>query len=160
MAAGEIVASEAAFFGAEDEGSAAAAGDFAAEDGSEGRERDDGLLGLAMGEGPGAGDQCAAGYSFSEGGAFDGVFEDPGRADGGAGFAPVRRVGRYRSQVGEAEVGHGARGGSDVERIARGDEDQEEAIALGGGEQGSSVAPVPSPKIGTWDTRFGRKAHG
>ena len=44
-------------------------------------------------------------------------------------------------EPGEAEVGHGACDGADVEGIARGDEDDGDAVALLGSEQGMIVVP-------------------
>ncbi len=61
---------------------------------------------------------------------------------GGFGFAPVGLVGRDDGEMREAEVGHGPRRRSDIEGIARGDEDDFDAVALGFGEQGMIVAGI------------------
>ena len=58
------------------------------------------------------------------------LWSSSGCADCGAGFAPVRRIGGYNASRREAKVGHGARHRSDVEWIARGDEDDADAVAL------------------------------
>jgi hypothetical protein len=141
MAAGEVFAGEAALFRAEDQGDAAAAVDFTAEGGAKLGKRDDWLFGLAMGEGSSAGDEGAIGEGLGERSAFSSVFEDLWRADCRAGFAPVGRVGRGYSQTSEAEIGHGTGYSSDVEGVARRDQDDEETVALGGGEQAFSVVP-------------------
>ena len=62
VAAGKIFASEAVFFGAEDQSHAAAALDLGDQARRQIGEGDDGLLGLAMGEGTGADYQGAIGY--------------------------------------------------------------------------------------------------
>jgi len=60
-----------------------------------------------------------------------GVDEEFRSADGGAGLAPVRLVGGDDGEMSEAEVGHGASDGADVEGIAGRDEDDGDAVALG-----------------------------
>ena len=56
---------------------------------------------------------------FGEGVADAGFTQQVGRADCGFGFHPVVGEGSDDGQMTEAEVGHGAGGGADVERIAR-----------------------------------------
>jgi phosphoserine phosphatase len=51
-------------------------------------------------------------------------------------------VGSYDNEVGKAEVGHSARYRADVERVARGDEHDGDAIALFFREQGMIVEPL------------------
>lgn len=136
MAVGEVFAGEAVFLGAEDEGNLAGGMvEFGGDDGRELIEGDDGLLGFAVGECAGAKDEGAVADCFSEGGGFAGVGEEFGGADGGTGFAPVRLVGCDDGQMREAEVGHGAGDGADVEGIARRYEDNRDAIALLWSEQ-------------------------
>jgi hypothetical protein len=62
VAPGKIFAGEAVFFRTEDEGYSAAASELLLDDGREIGELDYFLLGLAVGEGPGADDQRAVGY--------------------------------------------------------------------------------------------------
>ena len=163
-----MVAGEAVLFRAEDEGDAAVvAGQLSFQERGEGGEGDDGLLWFAMGEGAGAGDEGAIGEGFGQGGEFAGGGEEVGRADGGFGFTPVGRVGRCDGEMGEAEVGHGAGDGADVERVARGDEDDFEAVALGGGEQGSIVdarrfepSKTPRAKSPTSRDQIRRRSRG
>ena len=62
-------------------------------------------------------------------------------AAGGAGFTPVRLGGGDRGEMGEAEVGHGARDCADGEGSARRDEDDGDAVALVRGEQGMILEP-------------------
>jgi len=128
VAEGKIVACEAAFFRSEDESDAAG---FSLEDGCKQRERDDGLLGLAVGEGSGAEDEGAVGDGFLERLGCARGCEQLFGADGGFGFAPVGFVGSDDGEARETEVGHGARGRSYIERIARRDEDDFELVALG-----------------------------
>jgi hypothetical protein len=62
-------------------------------------------------------------------------------ADGGARLAEGDIVGTDHAQAGEAEVGHGTGGGADVERVARGHQDDAELIFPIGGDA-SMVAYV------------------
>jgi hypothetical protein len=59
VAEGEVVTGEAVLFGTEDKGDAASASEFGMDHGSQGGKRNDGLLGFAMSEGPGAEDKGA-----------------------------------------------------------------------------------------------------
>jgi hypothetical protein len=131
----EIGAREAALFSAEDEGDAAAAVQFFLDERSERGQRHDGLLWFAAGERGGAEDEGAMGDGLLQGFRACGSCEEFFRADGGAGFAPVGLVGCDNGEAGEAEVGHGARGRADVERVARGDEDDVDRIEMGCGGQ-------------------------
>ena len=54
----------------------------------------------------------------------------------------MRRVRRNHRETREAEVGHGARRRADVERIARRDQDDFEAVALFRGKQEMIVEPL------------------
>jgi hypothetical protein len=64
-----------------------------------------------------------------------GVCEELRRADGGAGFAPVSLKGSDDGKVREAEIGHGPGRRANVERVAGGDEDDVQAVALVIGKQ-------------------------
>jgi len=58
-------------------------------------------------------------------------------ADGGTGLAKGQFVGIHDAQVEKAEVAHGARGGADVERVARGDKNDPQPVGFGIGCQDS-----------------------
>lgn len=60
-------------------------------------------------------------------------------ADCGFGFTPVGFIGSDDGETRKTEVGHGAGSGADIERIARRDENDADAIALRGGEQAMIV---------------------
>ena len=135
MAEGEIFAGEAVFFGSEEDGDLSGVIEFAGDDGGELVEGDDGLLGFAVGEGAGSDDECGVAEGFGQGGGLAGVDEEFRSADGGAGLAPVRLVGGDDGEMSEAEVGHGASDGANVEGIAGRDEDDGDAVALGRREQ-------------------------
>ena len=61
--------------------------------------------------------------------------EHLGRADGRTRVAKRRRVRVHDAQAGKAEIAHGARGRADVERVARGDKNDAQAIGLRGCSQ-------------------------
>ncbi len=88
-----------------------------------------------MGERAGAEDKGAVCDSCGEVLRTVGVLEKTFGLDCGPGLAPVRLIGRDNGEMREAEVGHGARDGANVERVARTDEDDLDVVALGSGEQ-------------------------
>ena len=137
MAPGEVFAGEAVFFRTEDEGDAGGA--FLFDIGSEIRKGEDGLLGLAMSEGSGADDEGAVGDGLGQALCAAGLLEDIFRPDSRLRFAPVGLVGRNDGEIREAEVGHGAGGGADVEGIAR--RDQHDADGIGFRGQKTIVVP-------------------
>jgi hypothetical protein len=98
-------------------------------------EREAALIGFAMGECAGAEDEGAVCDSFGEVLCTLGVLEKTFGLDCGPGFSPVRLIRRDNREMREAEVGHGARDGANVERVARADEDDLDVVALGSGEQ-------------------------
>jgi methylthioribulose-1-phosphate dehydratase len=65
-------------------------------------------------------------------------------ADCGFGFTPVGFIGSDDGETGKTKVGHGAGGSADIERIARRDENDADAIALRGGKQGMIVERAPT----------------
>ena len=132
VAPGEVFAGEAVLFRTEDEGDAAAPAEFAGDERGEVREGDDRLLGLAVGERAGAENESGGGEGLGQGGGFQGVGEQPGRAYGGTGFAPMGGVWGDDGEAQEAEVGHGAGDRPDVEGVAGGDEDDVKPV-LGSG---------------------------
>ena len=145
MAVRKVFAGEAVLLRAKDEGDAATAGQLRGDAWSEVGERDDRLLGLAVGEGSGAKDQRGLGNGFSQQFRGDGVLELTGGADGRFGFAPVGFVRGDYGKMGEAEVGKGSCGGTYIEGVAWMDQDDGEAVALGFGEQESIVATFHLP---------------
>jgi len=143
VAKGKVVAGKAAFFGSEDEGGATAADELGLHDGCEGREENYRLLGLAMGECGSAEDEGAIGNGVGEALRDARVSEQSLRSHGRSGFAPVGFVRSDDGELREAEVGHGAGGRPYIERVARGDEDDVETIALFSCEQGAIVRREP-----------------
>jgi len=136
VAPGEILAREAVFFRAEDEGDAACAGQLLCNDGSERGQGDDRLLGLAAVDRAGAEHErrCCDGLGKGRGEPRRG--EQKLGVDGRAGGAPGGVVGVDDGQSREAEVGAGAGRGADVERVARADEnDVERGVLLFGGQE-------------------------
>jgi hypothetical protein len=139
VAEGEIGAGESALLRPEDQGHAAAAVQLMPDQRGESGKRDDGLLRLAARESAGAEDEGGLRNGFREALRAARVPEQLLGAHGRAGFAPVRLEGRDNGEMREAEVGQGARCGANVERIARGDEDDGNPVELGGGGQGTIV---------------------
>jgi len=130
MAKGEIVARQTVLFRTEDEGNAAAPFKFLPDQRGESGERDDALFRLAIGQSPSADDQSAGGDGIREGWMLMGVFEKFRSADGGAGFAPMGLERSDDGEVRKAKVGHGSGRRANVERVAGGDEDDVEVVAL------------------------------
>jgi len=102
---------------------------------------------VAFADGGGAGDEGAVGDGFGEGGEPAGLLHDGGGAHGGFGGLGVFDLSGFEgggvvvddAEVGEAEVLHGAGGGTDVAGVAGADEDDGEAGAICCGEHGSIV---------------------
>lgn len=141
MAPGEVIAGEAVLFRSEDESNAAVLREGRCYVRSELVEGYDGLFGLAMGKGSGAQDQGAVAYGFGESSEFLCGLEQLSRADGGTRFAPVRLIGRDDAEACKPEVGHGPRHRTDIQWVARRDEDDFDAIALVWSEQRMIVEP-------------------
>jgi hypothetical protein len=130
MAAGKVIAGEAAFFSSEDESDTASAAELLAHQRSERGQCDDRLLRLAASERARAENEGCAGDSFLKRCRDFCGFEQPFCADGGARLAPMRLVGRDHGEMGDAEVGQGAGCRADVERIARRDENHADGIEV------------------------------
>ncbi len=105
---------------------------FAAEDQRDRRGRDypqhqpravlqpaDGVLQLAMPHAGGAHDQAAIGHRVGQTGEFLRFLEQGRRAHGGARLAERDVVWIHHGQARKPEIGHGAGGRADVERVAR-----------------------------------------
>ena len=73
--------------------------------------------------GRGAYDQRAIGHGFGDGGKFAGLLQDSVSSDGRAGLTECDFVWIHQAKLGESEIAHSARGGSDIQRIARGNQD-------------------------------------
>ena len=142
MAKREVPAREAVLLRAEDQSHAAAAGKFGFDARPQIRQRDDRLLGCAAVEGAGADDQRRAGDGLGQGRRDSGALKEVFGADGRARLAPVGLVGSDDSKPRKAEVGHSPRRRSYIEGIARGDEDDLEAVALRFAEQENIVERV------------------
>ena len=81
-----------------------------------------------MADGGGASDEPAIGYGFSDSGKDLSIFENVVGVDGGSSFFERDVIGIDKAQLCEAEVAHGARHGSYIERIARRDQNDPQRI--------------------------------
>jgi len=138
VAEGEVLGGEAVFFAANEDGGGWGVGGVWLGEGvaepvcAEGK-GEDGEGGSAFVERAGSEDEGAGGEGVGEGIIDLSVAEEVWCPDGGLGLAPVDGKGGDDGEVAEAEVGHGAGSSADVERVAWGDEDDEEAVGLGDG---------------------------
>jgi hypothetical protein len=156
VAKGEVVAGEAVLLRTEDEGDAGAVGAFTLQERSEIRKRNDRLLRLAGFKRAGAEYEGCRGYGFSKRATHCCVLEEVLGADGRLGFAPVGLIWGHDREAVEAEVGHGACDGANVERVARADEndvdgkrvDECERGGLVWGGQGNIVEGARSSAMG------------
>ena len=164
VTATEVVAREAALLRPENQRNASSAGQFGGDAAAEIGQRHHRLLGLAGSERPGADHQRAIFDGIREALRAFGVLEEGFGPNGRLGLAPVRLIGRDDREMREAEVGHGSRRRADVERVARRDEHDLDAVELAGGEQGAILVRDPvsgvrpdsgcdSPAAGTIDLR-------
>lgn len=71
------------------------------------------------------------GYGFGQGVADSGFTEQIGCADCGFRFHPVMGERSDDGEMAEAEVGHGAGSGADIQRVAWGNQEDFEAVGLG-----------------------------
>ena len=90
------------------------------------------MLELAMADGGGANDQRAVGDGIGDCLEFFRGGQQGGRADGRARLAKRGVEGVDESETLKAEVRHGARRRANVERIARGHQDDTEAVGFHG----------------------------
>ncbi|HEX2713255.1 MAG TPA: hypothetical protein VHM88_13730 [Candidatus Acidoferrales bacterium] len=130
VAVAEVGVGKAAFFGAEKKGDAAGREAFA-DEGSGLRQAFHGVLWAATSEGSGAYDESTVGDGFRDGFEFFSASEKGRSSDGGTSFAESKFVGIDDAEVGETEVAHGAAGGANVERVARGNKNDTETVELG-----------------------------
>jgi len=131
----EVVAGEAALLGAEDESDSASACDLAVNNRHEVRQSHNGLRGLAARAGSGSDDERTRGDCRLKGFRVARGLENAASLNGGFCFAPVVFIRCDDGEMCEAEVGHGSRRRTDIERIARRNENGVEAMALGFREQ-------------------------
>src|SRR5271155_6138959 len=96
------------------------------------------MLQIPVADGGGSDDERAVGDGFGDGLELFGTLEYVRRADGGARFAKRRLVGIHHAQMPKSEIAHGAGGRADIERVARGDENDAQAVELSGAGQGGS----------------------
>lgn len=97
----------------------------------------DRVLQLPKSHGSGPNNKGAILDSFSDGLELFRSGEQRRGADGGTGLAKGQFVGVHDAKMEKAEVAHGARGGADVERVARGDKYNPQPVGFGISCQGS-----------------------
>ena len=130
VAVAHVVVGEAELLGAEQQGDGGlrqAAGDQARAI----LQAADGMLEFPMTDGGGAHNQAAIGDGLGDARELLGRLEQGRRADRRARLAKSHVVGVDHAQAGEAEVGHGTCRRSDVERVARGNQDDAEVVFPG-----------------------------
>jgi len=157
MAQREVVASEAAFFRAEDDGDPAAAGELVLKDRREAGQRKHGLFGFPSRRRRRAKDKRAAGDSLGKALRAAGFLEEFLGANGRFTFAPVRLVGGDDGEPREAEVGHGPRRSTYIKRVSRRDQDELDAIELRFSEQ---EVIVERERAGCYTAKTHRRSSG
>ncbi len=90
----------------------------------------------AAADGGGSNHERAVGDGFCNGVVLFGLRKQRGSSDGRTRFAKGRVVGVHQAQAKEAKVAHGARRSANVERIARGHEDDAQAVEFYWSTQG------------------------
>jgi methylthioribulose-1-phosphate dehydratase len=147
MTVTEVVAGEAAFLRTKHQRNLAAARQLAADALTELGQRHNRLLGLATGKRPGAHHQRAIGDGFGKALCARGVLENGFGADGRLRLPPVRLIRRDDGEMLDAEVRHGPRRRSNIERVARRNQDNLDAVELSFGEQGAIVVRAFTPRL-------------
>ena len=142
----QVVAGQAMFFRAKDQGDTAIVGQLPLEERTQAWKRDDRLLWLPIGECASSDNKSATCDRFCKRGIFGRVFEQLGRSDGRPRLTPMRRIGRGNSKVGKTKIRHGPCRCSDVERVPWGNKDHFKVVALVSGEQESIVVRPVSIK--------------
>lgn len=137
VAMAEVLVGEADLFRSKEQRGLAAGAEMLAEEGGAGFETLQGFAGCAAAAIGGADDKPAVGDGVGDAGVFFSRGQDGLGVNGGAGFAKGDVVRMHDAQVERAEIGHGTGGGSDVERVAAGDENDAEAIEFCGGKHGA-----------------------
>ncbi len=134
----EVFVGEPALLRTEEQGDAGRGKVFA----DEGRtlfKAPDRVLQFAEAGSSGSNDEGAVRDGFGHG--FELLCADEHRrgSDGGTRFAKRQFIGIHDTKMEETEVAHGAGGRADVERVARIDEDDAQAVELGSGGQGETT---------------------
>jgi hypothetical protein len=127
----EVVAGKTVFFRAEDESDAAVAGQLLGNEWSKIGELNNGLLGLAIGEGSSAHHERAMGDGLGKALRALRVLEKFWCSYCGACLTPHGRERSDNRETLKAEVGHGAGCRTYIKGVARGDEHHVEPLALG-----------------------------
>ena len=91
------------------------------------------VLQLPKAHGSGSDNQGAIRYGVRDSRELFGFGEQRRGTNGGTGLAKSQFVGVHHSQMEKAEIAHGARGGPDVERVARGDKNDPQPVGFGVG---------------------------
>lgn len=136
MAMAEVFVRKAALFGAEQKGDSTA-GQMLMDKPRSLLKAANRMQGLAAADGSGSHDEGAIRDGFGDSFEFFGAGEQRLSTDGGPRFAESQFVWIDDAKMSEAEVTHGAGSGSDVQRIARLDEDNAQVVEFGMGRQGS-----------------------
>jgi len=138
MAVAEIFIRKAALLGTEKQGGAAA-GEMRAQDTGRLLGAADRMLQLTLANGSGSDDQGAIRDGFGDGLELFGTGKQRLGANRGARLAKGQLKGVHHAKMEKAEVAHSAGGGPYVERIARGDKNDTQAVGFGMGRQGRRV---------------------
>ena len=130
MAVAEVFVREAAFLRAEEQSDSASSWMLAEVPGSlvEATHR---MLQLTKADGGCPHNEGAILYGFGDGSKFFGLGEQRRGADGRTRLAESEFVRVHYAKMEKAKVAHGAGGGADVERIARGDKYDPQAVRFG-----------------------------
>ena len=129
----EVVIGEADLFGSEEDGDFGTGAEAGPDDWGGGFKGRDRLQQIALGTG-GADDEGAVGDGLGQVLELLRCREDRLSVDGGLRLLKGDGVRMHDAQAGKAEVGHGASGRADVERVAAVDQDDVQAILFRGGE--------------------------
>src|ERR1035441_4754150 len=123
----QVLVGEAELFAAEDQ-RYGCGGQFAQHEPGAILQAANGVLQLAMSHAGSADHQAAIGDRVGQSGKFLRLLKQRRGADGGAGLTEGHIVGANHGEAREAEVGHGAGGGTDVERVARRHQDYAQVV--------------------------------
>ena len=138
VAMAEIFVGKTAFFRTEQEGDTAC-GEALADKTRGMFGAFDEVLQFAAADGGGSNNEAAVRDGLGHGLELRGAGEKRRGSDGGTRLAEGQVVGVHDAKVEESEVAHGASGGAEVERVARGDEDDAQTVEFGSGKQERGV---------------------
>jgi hypothetical protein len=131
MAVRQILAGQTMLFWPEDQAKTASSLKLLLNERSQRRERDDGLLRLAIREGASADDESALGNCLRESLGLARALEQFRRSDRGLCLAPMRLKRRNHSQPSKSKVCHRTRGRSNIERVSRRDKNDIDPVTVG-----------------------------